>query len=98
MMGCGDMPRPAPDAAVQIVEEPAEPGCPERPTVEEFNFFGEACASDPDPINTLCRNYAGWCVANVCRPQCAIGGTSCFACPPGTVHYAPAGACYCAPS
>lgn len=99
LVGCGGMevlPPPAPDAAI---EPPPRQDCPARPALEGFSFFGEPCDADPRPdVNTLCRGIDGWCVAGVCRPSCAIpGAPSCAACPAGTEHHAPAGACYCAP-
>jgi hypothetical protein len=64
---------------------------PDRNT---FDFFGEACVSQPYPVNTFCHSDKGWCIDNVCRPQ---AGSLCPACPAGTKQFAPAGAAYCAP-
>lgn len=61
---------------------------------EPGGFFGEHCVDDP-PANTVCHSGAGWCIVDVCRPMCSEDVRRC---PEGVVHFAPAGACYCAPS
>jgi hypothetical protein len=98
-VGC-DEPAPARDAGIDgsvVVVQPP-PQCPALPALDGFNFFGEACVSEPAPTLTLCRDLDGWCIDNVCRPQCGLRGTSCPACPLGTEHISPSGACYCAPN
>lgn len=99
MVGCGDAAPPGADGGVGPPVDVIVPAtCPPLPARDTFNFFGEACVSDAFPANTLCHGDAGWCVANVCRPQSSLrGAPSCPACPAGTEHQAPAGARYCSP-
>jgi hypothetical protein len=99
--GCMDEPAAiTPDAGSGVTEEPP-PNCPPLPSREGFDFFGEACHSEPDPVVTICRSAAypddGWCIHDVCRPQNGLRGTRCPSCPAGTAHISPGGAAYCAP-
>jgi len=76
-----------PDAGIRIDARP------DAPPSAVCDVFGEACKSDP-PANTLCHNDKGWCIDDVCRPQCAYDTPRCE----GVVFVrSPAGGGYCAP-
>lgn len=100
LIGCGPGDARRIDAGVDAPIVVVPPECPALPDVATFNFFGESCVIiDPDPrVNTLCRGLDGWCIAGVCRPDCALApDRHCPACPVGATRFAPAGACYCQP-
>jgi len=78
------------------VESMPDGGVPDAPDASKpFDWLGEPCHAEPDPVVTVCHAGAGWCVADVCRPQCnGYGEPRCSA---GRDHITVGGACYCAP-
>lgn len=86
LMGCSTSDPIAPDGAIDVPVD--------APVGEVCDAFGEACVSAPYPANTLCHDDKGWCVDNVCRPQCTSGTRICASL---VLRYAPAGGGYCEP-
>lgn len=91
--GCKAASPPA-DAAAPVGDSAIIPetcGDTEPGTVD---FLGEPCTEAPAPAVTVCHADLGWCVAGICRPQCATG---CPRCTDGVTRVTDRGACYCSP-
>jgi hypothetical protein len=89
LVGCVDSGVSEPDAGFVDVDGPRD-----APIGFVCEAFGEECVSAPYPSNTTCHEGKGWCIDDVCRPQCS---STTMICDTLELAYSPAGAGYCAP-